>query len=127
MSYQTIIIDITHAYNCYRCDEVNLDGSQKPYGQERSSYSYAQKMRASMTYAFARVQKLGALPWHQSEVTGRWVGNPSVSDIVSTYMLSLRRRKVKWGITYAIYLLSTFYFFRFKQVKLQQVPVPSHQ
>ena len=47
-----------------------------------------------MTYGFGHVWKLGALPWHQSEVTGKWVGNPSVSDIVSTYMLSLRRRKV---------------------------------
>ncbi len=52
-------------------------------------------MRASMTYAFGRVLELGALPWHQNEMTGRWVGNPSVSDTVSTFMLSLRRRKVK--------------------------------
>jgi len=99
VSCQTTIAGITYAYNYYRCDEINLDGTQKPYGQERSSYSYAQKMRASMTYAFGRVWKLSALSWHQSEVTGRWVGNPSVSDLVSTYMLSLRRRKVGWSIT----------------------------
>jgi hypothetical protein len=54
-------------------------------------------MRASMTYAFGRVWELGALPWHQNEMTGVWVGNPSVSSRVSTYMVSLRRRKVEWG------------------------------
>ena len=47
-----------------------LMGLKKPYGQERSSYSYAQKMQASMTYAFGCVWKLGVLPWHQNETTG---------------------------------------------------------
>ena len=54
-------------------------------------------MRAAMTYAFGRLHGLGTLPWHQSEVTGAMVGNPSVSDTVSTYMVSLRRRKVRAG------------------------------
>ena len=56
-------------------------------------------MRASMTYAFGRLHGLGTLPWHQSEVTGAMVGNPSVSDTVSSYMVSLRRRKVRAGET----------------------------
>ncbi len=60
-----------HAHSCCRCDELNLDGSQKPLGQERSSYSHAQKMRASMTYAFGRVLKLGGQSWHQNMMTGR--------------------------------------------------------
>jgi hypothetical protein len=97
-----VLLCVMHAHNCCRCDEVNLDGSLKPLGQERSSYSHAQKMRASMTYAFGRVLKLGALSWHQSEGTGRWIGNPSVSDVVSTYMLSLRRRKVGFGCTRSV-------------------------
>ncbi|KAJ7799310.1 DNA breaking-rejoining enzyme [Mycena olivaceomarginata] len=42
---------------------------------------------------------LGSLPWHESEVTGRMVGNPSVSETVATYMTSLRRRKVRAGET----------------------------
>ncbi len=87
--------NLQHVCDCCRCDEINLNGSQKPHEEERASYSHAQKMRASMTYAFGRVLELGALPWHQNEMTGRWVGNPSVSDTVSTFMLSLRRRKVK--------------------------------
>ena len=56
-------------------------------------------MRAAMTYAFGRLHGLGTLPWHQSEVTGAMVGNPSVSDTVSSYMVSLRRRKVRAGET----------------------------
>lgn len=47
-----------------------------------------------MTYKFGRVLGLGTLPWHQSEVTGEMRGNPSVSQAVSAYMVSLRRRKV---------------------------------
>ena len=85
------------AYSCCRCDELGLDGSSKPLGHLRSSFSHAQKMRASITYAFGHVWKLGTLPWHENESTGRWVGNPSVSNEVSAYMLSLRRRKVGWG------------------------------
>jgi hypothetical protein len=51
-------------------------------------------MRAAVTYAFGRLHGLGSLPWHASESTGRMVGNPSVSNEVSSYMVSLRRRKV---------------------------------
>ena len=52
-----------------------------------------------MTYAFRCLHGLGTLPWHQSEVTGAMVGNPSVSDTVSSYMVSLRWRKVQAGET----------------------------
>ena len=48
-----------------------------------------------MTYAFGRLHGLGTLPWHQSEITGTMVGNPSVFDTVSSYMVSLKRRKVQ--------------------------------
>lgn len=47
-------------------------------------------MRASMTYAFGQIHGLGSLPWHKNEMTGKMVGNPSVSQTVSSYMLSLR-------------------------------------
>ncbi|KAJ7838616.1 DNA breaking-rejoining enzyme [Mycena olivaceomarginata] len=57
-------------------------------------------MRAAMTYAFGRLLGLGSLPWHQSESTGKMVGNPSVSETVATYMTSLRRRKETLGKLY---------------------------
>lgn len=66
----------------------------KPPTQVRDSYNHAQKMRAAMTYGFGRLCGLGSLPWHESESTGKMVGNPSVSETVATYMTSLRRRKV---------------------------------
>ncbi|KAH9003271.1 hypothetical protein EDB86DRAFT_3062790 [Lactarius hatsudake] len=73
-----------------RCDELNLDGKKRLSSQVRATYGTAQKMRASMTYAFGRIHGLG---------DGRMVGNPSVSEVVSRYMLSLHRRKVKAGET----------------------------
>ncbi|KAJ6617426.1 hypothetical protein B0H10DRAFT_2383900, partial [Mycena sp. CBHHK59/15] len=81
------------------CDELNFDGTAKPVTQTRDSYNHAQKMRAAMTYAFGRLCSLGSLPWHTSEVTQKMVGNPSVSETVSSYMISLRRRKVRAGET----------------------------
>ena len=78
-----------------RCDSINLDGTTKPCTQERGSYGHAQKMRAAVTYAFGRLQGLGNMPWHESEFCrGEMRGNPSVSVEVSSYMCSLRRRKV---------------------------------
>ncbi|KAJ7765929.1 hypothetical protein DFH07DRAFT_737507, partial [Mycena maculata] len=82
------------------CDEHNFDGTMKPPTQVRDSYNHAQKMRAAMTYAFGRLCGLGSLPWHESEVSGRMVGNPSVSETVGTYMTSLQRRKVSFFCVY---------------------------
>src|ERR1700733_1037131 len=80
-----------------RCDEINLDGTNKASSIVRNTYAHAQKMRAAMTYAFGQLHGLGGLPWHRSEATGAMVGNPSVSDTVSSYMVSLQRRKVRAG------------------------------
>lgn len=88
----------SHSHSLWRtrCDSINLDGTTKPPTQERGSYGHAQKMRAAMTYAFGRLQGLGNMPWHESELhRGEMLGNPSVSVEVSSYMCSLRRRKVR--------------------------------
>lgn len=91
-----------------RCDSVKLDGTNKPSTDERGSYGHAQKMRAAMTYAFGRLQGLGNLPWHESELhSGQMLGNPSVSVEVSSYMCSLRRRKVR-SFTNVQNVLDTF-------------------
>ncbi|KAG6819067.1 hypothetical protein H0H93_015786 [Arthromyces matolae] len=90
------VTDGTH--NEYKgCDEMNLDGSTKPKEVIRQTYSHAQKMRAAATYGFGRLHGLGSLPWHESEISGKKIGNPSVSNEVSSYMVSLRRRKVHGG------------------------------
>lgn len=75
------------------CDVVDVDGNPIPKDREVPTYAHAQKMRAAMTYAFGRIQRLGSVPWQES-VSGHTTGNPSVSEIVSSYMVSLRRRKV---------------------------------
>ncbi|KAL0564048.1 hypothetical protein V5O48_018007 [Marasmius crinis-equi] len=81
------------------CDSYTLDGSVKPPDVERSTYTHAQKMRASATFGFGRVCGLGNRAWEVSEVTGKMLGNPSVSQQVSLYMVSLRRRKARAGET----------------------------
>ncbi|KAF8872930.1 hypothetical protein CPB84DRAFT_1896096, partial [Gymnopilus junonius] len=81
------------------CDMMGLDG--KPVTRLRASYGHAQKMRASMTHYFGRVLGLGSQAWRQNTKQGRTrtKGNPSISEKVATYMLSLRRRKVQAGET----------------------------
>jgi hypothetical protein len=54
-------------------------------------------MRAAMTYAFGRIHGIGSMHWQHSELHGGMVGNPSVSEKVSRYMLSLHWRKVQAG------------------------------
>ena len=56
-------------------------------------------MCAATTYGFGCLHSCGNVPWRKSELTGNWIGNPSVSEAVSTYMISLQRRKVQAGET----------------------------
>ncbi|KAF8814125.1 hypothetical protein BYT27DRAFT_7250346 [Phlegmacium glaucopus] len=55
-----------------------------------------------MTHVFGHVLGIGSQPWKQttsSDGEVRVEGNPSISEKVSTYMVSLRRRKVQAGET----------------------------
>ncbi|KAG1781376.1 hypothetical protein EV702DRAFT_962702 [Suillus placidus] len=79
------------------CDSINLDGTTKLSTQERGTYGHAQKMWASMTYAFGKLNGLGNMPWHESDVDATLVSNPSISVEVSSFMCSLRRHKVQAG------------------------------
>ncbi|KAF9069026.1 hypothetical protein BDP27DRAFT_1223424, partial [Rhodocollybia butyracea] len=79
------------------CDEINLNGTPKDSSVERATFTHAQKMRAAATFGFGRVHGLGMLAWHRSEVSGKMLGNPSVSETLTSYMLSLRRRKTLKG------------------------------
>ncbi|KAF8812639.1 hypothetical protein BYT27DRAFT_7086458, partial [Phlegmacium glaucopus] len=71
------------------CDTISLNG--KPPTTPCSSYTHAQKMHAGMTHVFGHVLGIGSQPWKQIL---RVEGNPSISKKVSTYMVSLRCRKV---------------------------------
>ncbi|KAI1782501.1 hypothetical protein LXA43DRAFT_1103924 [Ganoderma leucocontextum] len=79
-------------------DNVNPDGTHKPWSEKRVSYSYAMRMRAALTYKFGRLSTRGNLEWTMGE-DGKWKGNPSLSLQVSRYMVSLRRRKAQDGET----------------------------
>jgi hypothetical protein len=73
----------------YRCDELDFKGNRRSSTKVRATYGTAQKMRASMTYAFGRIHGLGSMHWQHSPLGEGMVGNPSVSEVVSRYMLSL--------------------------------------
>jgi hypothetical protein len=88
----------THCVRC-RCDELNFDKTPRPSDEMRATYGTAQKMRASMTYAFGHIHGLGSMHWQRSPLGDGMVGNPSVSEVVSRYMVSLHRRKVQAGET----------------------------
>lgn len=70
-------------------------GQVKPLNIHRGSYNMAQKMRAAMTHKFGRDYQLGTQAWQEHPVTGKYVGNPSLSVVLSQYMVSLRRRNVR--------------------------------
>ncbi|EIM91542.1 DNA breaking-rejoining enzyme, partial [Stereum hirsutum FP-91666 SS1] len=59
------------------------------------TYGHAQKIRAAMSHKFGRECKLGCQTWEERD--GQCSGNPSLSLVVSQYMISLRRRKVREG------------------------------
>ncbi|KAL1717319.1 DNA breaking-rejoining enzyme [Schizophyllum commune] len=81
----------------YSCDQVKLDGSVRSASDPAPySYSHAMKMRAAMTYIFGHLFGAGVVPWHENEA-GIMVGNPSISTVVSRYMVSLRKRKTRAG------------------------------
>ena len=71
--------------------EQSQPGRRKRGGAKKgtaNSWSHAQKMRSSVSHFFAIDQERG------SREDGSWTGNPSLSDFVSQYMKSLKRRKV---------------------------------
>lgn len=74
-------------------------------------------MRASMTYLFGRILGLGSRPWQRSEVTGKMTGNPSISEQVSSYMMSLRTRKVQTSLLNGLLFSINLEILRFKMVK----------
>ncbi|KAK0223279.1 DNA breaking-rejoining enzyme, partial [Armillaria fumosa] len=74
------------------CDNVDMHGVSKAPHEPQKSYSYAQKLQASTTYGFCKGGR-GKVPWDRAKVSR----NPSISDVVSSYMLGLRKRKVAKG------------------------------
>ncbi|KAG1823640.1 uncharacterized protein BJ212DRAFT_1444724 [Suillus subaureus] len=61
-------------------------------------YGTTQKMRAAVSHKFGRDHKLGTQPWSEHPmIAGKSIVNPSLSVMVSQYMVSLHRRKVWSG------------------------------
>ncbi|KAK0482321.1 hypothetical protein IW261DRAFT_1550292 [Armillaria novae-zelandiae] len=69
-------------------------GVPKAPEEVRSSWSHAQKLRAGVTWGFKTTGKHGTECW-----TDQATGNPSISGIVSSYVVGLRHRKTAQGET----------------------------
>ncbi|KAJ7150520.1 hypothetical protein C8R43DRAFT_1107428 [Mycena crocata] len=82
-----------------KCDDSDIKtGKPKDPAIARATYSTAQKMRAAMSHKFSREYELGTQEWQANPlISGQFYGNPSISTIVSQYMISLRRNKVRAG------------------------------
>ncbi|PBK89131.1 hypothetical protein ARMGADRAFT_1033682 [Armillaria gallica] len=74
------------------CNNVDMHSVSKAPDEPQKSYSYAQKLWASTTYGFHKGGR-GKVPWDQATASG----NPSISDVVSSYMLGLQKCKVAKG------------------------------
>ncbi|KAK0476293.1 hypothetical protein IW261DRAFT_1421608 [Armillaria novae-zelandiae] len=77
-----------------KCDNTDMYGVPKAPEEVRSSWSHAQKLRAGITWGFKTAGKRGAECW-----TDQATGNPSVSNLVSAYVVGLRHRKTAQGET----------------------------
>ncbi|KAJ3795806.1 hypothetical protein GGU11DRAFT_878935 [Lentinula aff. detonsa] len=82
------------AWIMHSCDSINLDGSPINTNVEQSTYTHAQKMRAAATFGFGRIHSLGMQAWHQSEISGQMLGNPSVSETTHAGETSTSARAV---------------------------------
>ncbi|TRM57293.1 DNA breaking-rejoining enzyme [Schizophyllum amplum] len=81
-----------------RCDSIDFrTGEQKPSRQQRCTLATAEKNRAGITYLFAILFGHGKDEWRRDPATGKTTGNPSISVLVSHYMVALRRRKAHEG------------------------------
>lgn len=93
--YSIVFLHLWHPCSwSYRADEYNVKtGARKK--TKPASYSTAQKMRASISHQWSRVFGVGMTAWGEHpNIPGAHIGNPSMSILVSQYMISLRRRKV---------------------------------
>jgi hypothetical protein len=79
-----------------RCDENDIHtGKPKLLTVPHATYNNAQKMQAAISHKFGCDYGLGTQPWMENPAyPGRFIGNPSLSVVVSQYMISLQHRKI---------------------------------
>ena len=119
-SFGVVILYSLIDYDSLRCDEEDIwTGKAKDPSISRVNYGTAQKMWAAVSHKFGRDLGLGTQPWAEHILKpGKFTGNPSLSVVVSQYMISLRRRKVICN--YFLYLFNTNEYSRCVQEKLSQ-------
>ncbi|PBK86689.1 hypothetical protein ARMGADRAFT_940134 [Armillaria gallica] len=76
------------------CDDCDMHGVDKAPHVVQNSYSYAQKLWAGATFGF-RTAGGRERAWNRENASG----NPSISQLVSCYMLGLQKHKVAKGET----------------------------
>ncbi|KAJ7718039.1 hypothetical protein B0H14DRAFT_3011561 [Mycena olivaceomarginata] len=82
-----------------KCNNSDIKtGKPKDPDIAQVTYSMAQKMRAAMSHKFSRDYELGTQEWQENLlVPGQFYSNPSISTVISQYMISLWRNKIRRG------------------------------
>ncbi|PBK82913.1 hypothetical protein ARMGADRAFT_1048527 [Armillaria gallica] len=78
-----------------QCDDIDMHSISRGPNNAQKSYSNAMKLRAGITYGFCKSGHRGKVPWSKATA----LGNLSISDLVSSYMLGLHKCKVTQGET----------------------------
>ncbi|KAG2056062.1 hypothetical protein BDR06DRAFT_970496 [Suillus hirtellus] len=79
-----------------KCNENDIcTGKPKPLTVLYATYNNTQKMQAAISHKFEPDYGLGTQPWMENPAyPGRFIGNPSLSVVVSQYIISLQHCKV---------------------------------
>ncbi|KAK0435126.1 uncharacterized protein EV420DRAFT_1217721, partial [Desarmillaria tabescens] len=77
------------------CDDCDMHGVDKGPKDVQRTYSHVQKLWAGTTYGFRTAGDRDNVAWNRENTSG----NPSISQLVSCYMVGLQKRKVAKGET----------------------------
>jgi hypothetical protein len=69
------------------------NSSQRMRKGKPATYSHAVKMRSALSFGFVQYMNKNPMVWQKLPSGENW-GNPSLSMVVTTYMKSLRKKKV---------------------------------
>jgi hypothetical protein len=84
--------ELISAWIFTECDIPGTQSNARLHCRHKT-FSEALKMRAAVSFHYNELGR-GTHSWHKLN-DGSWSGNPSLSNSVSRYMLSLQRRKVR--------------------------------
>ena len=123
----SVDLHVVFAHVSVRCDKTSVwTGKAKLPDDPRSTYGTAQKMQAAISHKFGCDYGLGTQQWMEHPtIPGKFIGNPSLSVVVSQYMVSLHWHKVCLDSSFSeVSVTLNPLFQRFALVRLSPVLKP---